>query len=95
MREPNKNERCEMVRAMETIVRHINCEDYIDSWLMVGVADGDINEDTTNEDLEYYIEDAELKDLMTTFLKCIWRATQNGGLFCDGVVSGERKVEWV
>ena len=33
-----------------------------------GVADGDIRPDTTDEDLEYYIEDDAFADLMDTFL---------------------------
>ena len=91
----NMNRRAEVVKAMDTLVRCINYEDYIDSWLMCGVADGDITENTTLEDIiDYgYCEDGNFKDLMTLFLKLMNRAG-NGGLFCDGVVSGEKKITW-
>lgn len=90
----NLQERANMVRAMETIVRSINFEDIIDSWLMVGVADGDINGKETDEDLECYCDDDSFKDLMTLFLKLMDRASKNGGLYCDKVVSGEKHIEW-
>ena len=53
----NTKERCDIVRAMELLVRSVNNKDYIMTWLRIGVADGDIRPDTTDEDLEYYIED--------------------------------------
>lgn len=90
----NLHERAEMVRAMETIVRSINCEDIIESWFMVGVADGDINGKETDEDLECYCEDEEFKDLMTLFLRLMDRASSNGGLYCDKIVSEEKHIEW-
>ena len=90
----NIKERIEMVKAMDTIVRSINNEDYIDSWLMCGVADGDITPETTDEYLECYCEDSTFKDLMTLFLKLMRRAGNNGGLYCDRIVSAERHDEW-
>lgn len=86
--------RAEVVRAMDTLVGYINCEDYIESWLMCGVADGDIREDTTDEDLEYYCEDDNFRDLMSLFLKLMYKAGNNGGLYCDKIVSKSRNVEW-
>ena len=88
--------RAEMVKAMETITRSINCEDYIDSWLSLGVADGDIKSDTTLEEIVDmgYTDDVTFKDLMTLFLKGMNKAMQNGGLYCDGIVSAEKKVTW-
>ena len=83
--------RVEVVRAMETIVRSINNEEYIEPWLMVGVADGDITEDTTDEDLECYCEDDNFADLMDLFLRLMARAKKDGGLYCDGVVSGANR----
>ena len=44
--------RADVVRAMEIMVSTINDETIIDSWLMVGVADGDITAETTNEEIE-------------------------------------------
>ena len=91
----NIKERVKMVRAMETIARSVNCEDYFwDIWATFGVADGDINGSETDEDLEYYCEDAEFKDLMTLFLKLMDRASRNGGIYCDGIFSGEKHIEW-
>ena len=45
----NKKVRCDLVRAMEMLVRAVNDEDYIEEWLINGVADGDIHPDTTDE----------------------------------------------
>lgn len=94
--EQNNNRRAEVVRAMDTLIRCINNEDYIDSWLMVGVADGDIRKDTTNEEIAEmgYCDDNTFKDLMTLFLKSMNRASKNGGLYCNGIVSAEQKTVW-
>ena len=90
------SERAEVVRAMETIARCVNDEDVFMYWLSMGVADGDINEDTTDEDLEWYCSDTEFSELMTAFLKLMRRAGESGGLYADGVVSKERtmKITW-
>ena len=97
-KEERMKERAKTVMAMERIVRCINCESYIDSWLMCGVADGDITDDTTVEDVvqyyDSYLEDAEFKDLMTLFLKLMRKAGTNGGLYEDGIVSAEAHLEW-
>lgn len=84
-----KTERIEVVRAMETIARCINNEEIFMGWLMVGVADGDITPETTDEDLEYYIEDDTFGELMGTFLRKMAQARKDGGLYCDGIVSEE------
>lgn len=82
-------ERANVVRAMETIARCINNEDIFMGWLMVGVADGDITPETTDEDLEYYCEDDNFSELMELFLRKMSQAREDGGLYCDGVVSKE------
>ena len=87
------HERAEFVRAMETIARAINYEPIFDSWLMVGVADGDIDEETKDEDLEYYCEDENFADLMALFLSLMKKAEKNGGLYCDGIVSKRESEE--
>lgn len=87
---PNMKERAELVRAMETIARNLNDEEIIYSWLLCGVADGDIDEETTDEDLEWYCEDDNLADLMNVFMRCMARARKSGGLYCDGVCAGEK-----
>ena len=79
--------RTEVVRAMETLARCINDEEIFEGWLICGVADGDIDETTTDEELEYYIEDETFAELMETFLKVMARAKRDGGLYVDGVVS--------
>lgn len=83
------HERAEVVRAMETIARCVNDEEVFEYWLMVGVADGDIDESTTDEDIDEmgYITDSTLKDLMTRFLKLMGAAWESGGLYCDRVCS--------
>ena len=80
-------ERTEVVRAMETLARAVNDEGVFEYWLILGVADGDIDETTTDEDLEYYIENETFAELMETFLNLMSKAKKNGGLYVDGVVS--------
>lgn len=82
----NLKERAEMVRAMDCVARSINDEDIFYGWLVNGVADGDIDESTTDEDLEWYCEDENFADLMHYFLFLMSKAKKSGGLFCDGVV---------
>lgn len=85
----NFKRRVEVVKAMETLARCINDEDIFESWLMVGVADGDINEDTEDEELEWYCEDTPFAELMGLFLRLMRRAEKSGGLYCDKIVSKE------
>ena len=86
----NLKKRAEVVRAMETLARCVNDEEVFESWLMCGVADGDITSETTDEDLEYYCEDDNFSDLMGLFLRLMMRARKSGGLYEDGVVSEVR-----
>jgi len=81
------SERAKMVRAMELIARSINDEDIFMSWLMGGVADGDINGRETDEDLEFYCDDDSYAELMGLFLRLMAHANKDGGLYDDGVVS--------
>ena len=85
-------ERKKMIVAMEYIARQITDEDVFDGWLMNGVADGDIpygSLDVTDVE-DYYVEDNTFKDLMTCFLRRMSGAYRSGGLYCGGVVSGEK-----
>lgn len=84
---PLKKERIELVRAMERIARTVNDESVFMSWLVNGVADGDIKDDTPDEELEYYTEDEKFADLMDVFLGLMSRAFLSGGLYADGIVS--------
>lgn len=89
----NHIERIKMIKAMEYIARHINDEDVFDMWLSCGVADGDIqygdlkcsHEDV--EDLDYYMDDKNYKELIQLFLRCMAAARKFGGLLSDTVVS--------
>jgi hypothetical protein len=81
----NKKERITMIRAMEFIARTINDENIFERWLMLGVADGDIDESTTDEELEYYCDDEIFQDLMSQFTRCMMLAHKTGGLYCDNV----------
>ena len=83
----NLHERADMVRAMEKIARSINDENVFETWLVSGVADGDIDESTTDEELIYYCSDDEFADLMDTFLFVMARAYKSGGLYFDNIVS--------
>lgn len=85
----NIKERAKVVRAMDTLCRCINDEDVFMGWLMIGVADGDITSETTDEDLEYYCEDDNFSELMWWFLKKMNDAKE-GGLYCDNVLSCRR-----
>ena len=85
----NKKERIEMVKAMETIARNLNDESDFEYWLMYGVADGDIDEKTKDEDLQFYIEDENFADLMYTFLVTLGIKPKEaiGKLYCDRISS--------
>ena len=90
----NKVERIKMLKAMEFIARQINDEElFMDNWLVLGVADGDIEygdlsiKTSDEEDLDYYMEDETFSDLMDTFLYMMHDAYKDGGLYCDNVVS--------
>lgn len=89
----NKIERIKMVKAMEFIARNLNDEEIFESWLVSGVADGDIEYGDLNagkndfDDMEYYVRDENFADLMSLFLRMMKRADKSGGIYCDGIVS--------
>lgn len=82
----NKEQRYEMIKAMDLIARSFNNEYDIEKWLINGVADGDINSDTSADELEHYMEDENFADLMDTFLWICGKARKDG-LYVDGIVS--------
>ena len=82
-----KKLRTNVVRAMETLARSVNDEEVFEGWLMCGVADGDIEPSTEDEELEYYIEDETFAELMGVFLNVMKNAYKSGGLYVDGIVS--------
>ena len=89
----DKDSRIKMLKAMEYICRHLNDEYDMDYWLCNGVADGDIelgDLSTDNEDgiLDCYIEDDEVfGDIMNTFHLVMKEAEDDGGFWCDNVLS--------
>lgn len=85
----NKAKRFEMLKAMELIARSVNNEEIFDLWLYSGIADGDIQEGTTIEDLADYMDDVTYADVMDTFLLLMHKAFKSGGLYSDSVVSKE------
>lgn len=82
-----KSVRLKIVRAMELLARAVNDEDVFETWLLNGIADGDIDGTEDDEDLEYYLDDATFSDLMDTFLHLMAMAKKSGGLYVDGIVS--------
>lgn len=85
----NKNIRKDAILAMEKLVRCINNEEIIESWLMCGIPDGDIRNYTREEVDDYFTENENFSYLITLFLKLMTRANKNGNLYIDGV-TGEK-----
>jgi hypothetical protein len=83
----NLHERANVVRAMDTLARAINNENILPRWLLVGVADGDVDGNETDEDLDFYCEDDTFAEIMGLFLQIMSAANKDGGLYVDGIVS--------
>lgn len=83
----NTYKRIEFVKAMEMLARAINDESVFQTWLNIGVADGDITENSVSDDIEYYTDNETFADLMDTFLLIMENAKKSGGLYFDGIVS--------
>lgn len=89
----NKVERIKAIKAMEFLARQINDEEIFESWLIYGIADGDIeygdlsikDEDFETYGTAYYAEDKNFAELMNLFLRIMARAKKSGGLYCDGI----------
>lgn len=93
----NIQARREMVRAMDTVIRNLDDEDFIESWLAVGVEDHD--GDLTDEEIDFYCEDTNFADLMYLFCRLMNKATNydrecnfDGTLYCDGIVSKKEEL---
>ena len=88
----NLKERVSVIRAMDTIVRSLNDEEYVAWWLEDGVPDGEIDEETTDEELYWLVDDDEsFADIMSTFIKIMRRQPVNGAIWVDNVLSKEEK----
>ena len=84
----NLKERIKMVRAMETLARSINDEAVFMPWIVYGVADGDITDETEDGELLTYCEDDKVYgELMGLFLRRMCAAYKSGGLYSNGVTS--------
>lgn len=80
---------------MELMARSINDELILQSWQIAGVADGDLERgewDISKVD-ENYIKDEAFKQLMTDFLIVMSEAYEDGGLYCDGIVSDMKTTD--
>ena len=84
------NEKVKMIRAMETIARNLNDEELVQYWLMLGVSDGDITDDTTDEEIDDMYDDHDLKEFMNVFFKLMKYATEgecSGTFYCNGFIN--------
>lgn len=79
--------RAKVVRMLDDIAHLVNDERVFEYWLLYGVADGDIDDTTTDEELEYYCEDSTFAELLDDFLTLMRKAARSGGLYCDGITS--------
>lgn len=83
-------ERKKLILAMEYVARQVNDEAVFEEWLVLGVADGDVEYGDLEkvEAAEGYVEDEEsFAEIMQTFLNVMANAKKSGGLYCGGVVS--------
>ena len=88
----NLKERVSVIRAMDTIIRSLNDERDILWWLDSGIPDGEINKETTDEELYWLVDDDEsFADIMSTFIKIMRRQPINGAMWVDNVLSKEEK----
>lgn len=84
MTKAEKKIRKEHVLQMERIMRKINNESIFETWLLIGVADGDLDESSTWEDVDdYYIESDNYSFIIGVFLKLTAEAIKDGG-FING-----------
>ena len=78
------------VRAMDEIMRSLNDENKMMTWLMYGVPDGEIDENTKDEELYWLVEeDKSFADLMYWFIRIMNKVSPNGGMWVDGICSKE------
>lgn len=88
------DERRKAIVCMEFLARQVNDEGILMSWLMSGVPDGDIEYGNLDIDAvyseDYMVSDEGFKDIMSTFLRCMYAAYNDGGLYCGGIVSRDK-----
>lgn len=89
----DKKERIQMLKAMEIIMRNLNDEELIMTWLSDGIPDGTPLDD--DEAFEDFIDNVTFADIMDTFVHIMMQACpknnvareRRGVLYCDGVIS--------
>ena len=87
----NKQERIQMLRAMDTVMRALNDEEIFEIWLIDGIPDGT----TEDSDFAAFADDITFADIMDTFVFVMGKACsipesaqeRRGTLYCDGVVN--------
>lgn len=84
--------RARLVKAMELLARAVNDEDVFELWLQDGVADGDITDKTTPEEVAQmgYCDDAHFRAILSTFASLMRLATMDtarGAFYADGIIS--------
>lgn len=84
-------ERIELLRAMDCIMRHMNDEEVIMTWLEVGIPDGACEDDDDCELIDIAEDNGEFSEIMDTFVNLMQVARNEplkGTLYCDGVCNG-------
>ena len=91
----NKQERIQAVRAMDTIAKMLNDERKYEWWAMMGIPDGEIDENTKDEDIEWLCDDDIFPDLLFNFCRVFGMKKEKatGFLYCDGVIGKETDIE--
>ena len=75
MTKGEKKLRKERILDMDWIVRNLGDEDLLESWLMCGVADGDLDNNSTSEDVDdYYIDSDNYSYITGLFIRIMKRA---------------------
>lgn len=90
----DETKRAQYVCAMEIIIRGLNDEDLIEPWLMNGVADGDLNDYSTTDDVIEmgYADEKTFKAITGTFLRIMEKAGKDGVYV--GKVLADNKSRW-
>lgn len=77
----DKKLKAALVLRMERTMRKINNESIFTTWLSLGVADGDIDDDTTVHDVINlgYTDNDTFYDILDIYTKLVDRAIVSGG----------------
>ena len=91
----DKQERITAVRAMDTIAKMLNDEREYARWAMMGIPDGEIDENTKDEEIEWLCDDDIFPDLLFNFCRVFGMKKEKatGFLYCDGVIGKETDIE--